>query len=247
MGLGNIRQPGIKELGSLRRTEQILRLLSQISLSDKTILDVACGPGLNTSRIAHLAKRAIGIDMQGSLLRQARRNAVALGAGSEFVYARAERLPFCDLSVDVVLIMEALEHMQSHDRVLQEAYRVLKDKSYLVVSVPNKLYPLEIHYIRIGKIIFKGFYGQIPFFSWAPSSVRKKFATAKVYTGKEITQAIEANGFAACEIQYGIFPRLDNLGSRRITKILDTLFTFLENNRFLNRFGMSIFVLAQKK
>jgi len=247
LGLGTIRRPRAEDLAIIKRTERVLGLLAHLSLADKTVLDVGCGNGVYTLSVAQVAQTAIGIDIERDRLREAQEDAVNLNASSKYVEANAECLPFLDSCCDVVMIIEALEHIKNPEIALKEAERVLKSQGYLVVSVPNRLYPLEMHYIRIGKTIIRGFYGQMPFFSWAPRFIRKRFQTARIYTKKEITEIIEENGFVACQVQYSAFPRLDMLGRKRITEFCDRFFTHLEHNAFFKQFGMLIFVLAQKR
>ena len=247
LGVGNIRRPRATDLGFIKRTELVLGLLTHLSLADKTVLDVGCGNGVYTLNIAKLAQTAIGMDIARDGLREAREDAEKLKVTAQFAIANAECLPIRDSSCDVVLVMEALEHIQNPETTLKEAKRVLKSQGYLVVSVPNRLYPLEIHYIRIGKTVIRGVYGQVPFFSWAPRYIRKRFQTARVYTKKEITEIIQETGLVACRVHYSAFPRLDMLGNKTITQLCDRFFTRLEHNAFFKQFGMVIFVLAQKR
>lgn len=247
LGLGNIRRARAEDLAVIKRTEQVLGLLAHLSLADKTVLEVGCGHGVHILSVAQVAQMAIGIDIALERVREAREDAADLNASAEFVRANAECLPFIDWCCDVVLVLEALEHIQNPENALKEAKRVLKSQGYLVISVPNRLYPFDMHSIRIGKTLISGFYGSVPFFSWAPRFIRKRFETARIYTKKEITEIIEENGFVACQVQYSAFPRLDMLGRKRITEFCDRFFTHLEHNAFFKQFGMLIFVLAQKR
>ena len=247
LGLGNLRRPRVEDLAVIKSTERVLGLLSHLSLDDKTVLDIGCGNGVYTLSLAKLVRRAIGIDIARDKLREAREDAIEFKANSIFALANTECLPFRDSCCDVVMIIEALEHIQNPEIALKEAERVLKNQGYLVVSVPNRLYPLEMHGMRVGRTVITGFHGSVPFFSWAPRFIRNKFETARIYTKKEITEIIESNGFTPCSVQYSILPRLDRLGSKRITGLCDKFFTCLEDNSFFRQFGMSIFVLAQKR
>jgi len=246
-GVGTIRRPIATDLAVIKRMERVLGLLTHLSLAYITVLDVGCGNGVYTLSMAKLAQTAIGIDIAGDRLKEALEDAEKLKVNTQFAIGNAECLPIHDSSCDVVLVMEALEHIENQETALKEAKRVLKSDGYLIVSVPNRLYPLEMHYIRIGKIIIRGFYGQIPFFSWAPRFIRKRFQTARIYSKKEITEIIQETGLVACGARYSAFPRLDTLDNKIITKLCDRLFTRLEHNAFFKQFGMLIFVLAQKR
>lgn len=56
------------------------------------------------------------------------------------VHADARTLPFRTASVDVVLLLEVLEHIPDTDSVLEEIQRVLKQDGRLYISVPF-IYP----------------------------------------------------------------------------------------------------------
>lgn len=241
------RRPIAEDISFKRRAKQVRRLLAHSSIDERIVLEVGCGNGVHTLDIAQVAKKAIGIDIKEEPIIVAQENRVRLNVNAEFGRANAECLPFRDSSCDVVLILEAMEHIQNPENALKEAKRVLKSSGLLLVSVPNKLYPLEMHGFKIGKIVFHGFYGSVPFFSWVPHLIRKRFETARIYTKREIVDIVKRNGFLIHQVEYSAYPRLDRLGSKRLTKLLDRFFPHLENNNFLKRFGMSIFVLAQKR
>lgn len=58
------------------------------------------------------------------------------------IFADACRLPLADQSVDVILLLEVLEHIPDHAQALAEAFRALKPGGKLYLSVPF-LYPLH--------------------------------------------------------------------------------------------------------
>lgn len=225
-----------------KRTKQVLR---HLSLKGKVTLDVGCGNGLYTIRFADAGHDIIGIDISERSLLEARKNKLQLNGSGEFIRACAENLPFQSSRFDVVLAMETLDHVQNQERALLEAGRVLRKDGYLVAYVPNRLYPLETHGFRIGKKVINGFHGSVPFFSWAPRFIRKRFETARIYSKGEIVGAMEKNGFIVREVDY-MYPPLDRLGGKFATASLRKLLAYLEGNPLTKRFGMSIFVLAQK-
>lgn len=246
LGLGKIRGSRAEDLAVTKRTEQILGLLAHLHLADKIVLEIGCGYGAHIMIMSRRVKIAIGIDIAQGPLRYAKEQQSTY-ISAKLVRANAELLPFRDSCFDVALVLEVLEHVQNPRDVLEEAMRSLKSQGYLVVSVPNRRYPLEMHGMRIGKTVFTGFHGSVPFLSWAPRFIRNTFETARIYTKKEITEIIEESGFVVCQVQYSILPRLDRLGSKRITEFCERFFTRLENNVFFKQFGMSIFVLAIKR
>ena len=165
---------------------------------------------------------------------------------SEFIRASAENLPFYNSCFDVVIAIETLEHVKNQERALQEASRVLRKDGYLVTYVPNRLYPLETHGLTIGNKMIHGFHGSVPFFSWAPRFMRERFETARIYSKGEIVGTIERNGFIVQEVHY-MYPPLDGLNNQFAKAILRRYLAYLEGKSLTKRFGMSIFVLAQKR
>lgn len=243
-GLGAPSASSIDDFAVEKRRRQILKY---ISLEGKAILDAGCGNGLYTLTLANLAKESIGVDIRQVVLIEAIKNKARLNRNTEFIQALAESLPLHDSSFDVVLLIEMLEHVRSEERVLAEAKRVLKNEGYLLIYVPNKLYPFDEHGVRIGQRNIKGLYGgSIPFFSWCPQLIRKKFERARIYTKGQIVKLVEEHGFTVQDVDY-MYPPLDRLRGESRKDVLRKFMLVLECNRFLKRFGMSIFVLAQKR
>jgi ubiquinone/menaquinone biosynthesis C-methylase UbiE len=117
----------------------------------KTILDVGCGEGVLTERLARTLPRAqvTGLDIGGAGLEsewdaRTRRNC-AFRAGS--VYS----LPFEDGSFELVCAFETLEHLERPQDGLAELKRVAS--RHLVLSVPREplwrvLNMLSFRYLR---------------------------------------------------------------------------------------------------
>lgn len=243
-GLGVSSAASIDDFAVEKRKTQILK---HISLGGKTMLDIGCGNGLYTLALASLAKKTVGIDIRQEVLMQATINKTEIGREVEFIRGAAESLPLCGSIFDAVLFIEVLEHVQSEEGVLREANRVLRNGGYLLIYVPNKLYPFDEHGLRIGQRNLKGLYGgSIPFFSWCPQLIRNKFENARIYTEGQIVRLVERHGFIIQTVDY-IYPPLDRLGSEIAKRVLRKLLSVLDHNRFLKRFGMSIFIVAQKR
>lgn len=242
-GLGASTASRISDLAIEKRTSQISGYLR---LGGKDVLDVGCANGLYTMKFADLCQDIIGIDISEEALIEARKNKLQLHGSGEFIRATAEDLPFHNSCFDVVITIETLEHVQDPGRALKEASRVLREDGYLVAYVPNRLYPLETHGLRIGKKVFRGFHGSVPFFSWAPKFVRNRFERARIYNKREIVGIIERNAFIVREVAY-MYPPLDRLSSRFARALLRRFMAYLERNSLTTRFGMSIFLVAQKR
>lgn len=105
-----------------------------------TLLDCGCGPGQITVGLAKalLPGRVTGIDLDATVLDQARRRARDAGqANVEFREASVFDLPFPDESFNVVYCHALLCHLPAPQGALAEAWRVLKPGGLVAVSEPD--------------------------------------------------------------------------------------------------------------
>ena len=93
------------------------------------VLDVGCGNGRTSFKLADLGPRILGFDVSYRLVRQAIDEAISrriLGRVGFFV-ADAHRFPVVDEAVDGVLLYGVLHHVPNPRRALHEGARVLRD------------------------------------------------------------------------------------------------------------------------
>lgn len=92
------------------------------------ILDVGCGTGEITSRLAALYPEAslVGVDLIARHLALAREHAAAFGARIDFREADAFALPFADASFDLVVCRHMLQAVPRPDAAMAEMVRVLR-------------------------------------------------------------------------------------------------------------------------
>jgi ubiquinone/menaquinone biosynthesis C-methylase UbiE len=104
----------------------------------QTVLDLGSGAGIDcflAAREVGPAGRVIGVDMTPEMISRARANAEKGGyANVEFRLGEIEALPVADATVDVIISNCVLNLSPEKDRVLTEAYRVLKPGGRVVVS-----------------------------------------------------------------------------------------------------------------
>jgi 2-polyprenyl-6-hydroxyphenyl methylase/3-demethylubiquinone-9 3-methyltransferase len=110
-------------LGYMRRV-----LVEELAVEPrgKRCLDVGCGGGLLAEEFAKLGCRVTGVDLSERSLETARAHAQQEGLHIEYMAAPAEDLPFDDDAFDLVYCCDVLEHVQSVERSVAEAARVLK-------------------------------------------------------------------------------------------------------------------------
>lgn len=98
-------------------------------------LEVACGAGMGLGYLSQTARRLVGGDCEAGLLARARahyRDRVPL------LRLDAHALPFADRSFDVVVLFEAIYYLDSPDRFVEEARRILRPHGRLVICTANK-------------------------------------------------------------------------------------------------------------
>lgn len=103
----------------------------------RTVLDFGCGSGENSLVLARRGARVVGVDLSESLLRLARRRLEVNGVaeGARFVAGSAHDLPLAARSVDLVLGIAILHHLDL-DLVSKEVRRVLKPGGRAIFQEP---------------------------------------------------------------------------------------------------------------
>ncbi len=114
-------QEGFTDGADPEYEEQILPLIEQFLHGARRILDVGCGEGQVSRRIAGLGGEVVGIDPTAAQIRLAyRRRGTA-----RFIRAQSERIPCSDASFDAVVLCLALEHVDPFEPAILEVARVL--------------------------------------------------------------------------------------------------------------------------
>jgi 2-polyprenyl-3-methyl-5-hydroxy-6-metoxy-1,4-benzoquinol methylase len=145
--------------------QQVLATMSPFltcAESDIELLDVGCGYGFTTLELAKRCRRVVGIEPNHALYEAA----VALRSGSgqanlEIRHASADELLDGE-AFDVVVLDNVLEHIADQERALERISAALKPRGAILIIVPNKLWPLEVHY-------------DLPFLSYLPLFLANRY------------------------------------------------------------------------
>ncbi len=105
-------------------------------VTDKKVLDAACGTGYGASILADAgASAVVGIDRAAHVIEFARAQAQE---PATFQVADLLDLPFANGTFDVAVCFEAIEHVDPPERALDELCRVLLPDGVLAISSPNR-------------------------------------------------------------------------------------------------------------
>jgi SAM-dependent methyltransferase len=120
------------------------------------VLEIGSGFGLTTIALSKYYQSTVGIEPSTDLYN----HAVALKGqmiNVEFrnygVYEHSEPHRY-----DLAVLDNVLEHLENHERALDIIFETLRPSGLLFILVPNKLWPIEVHY-------------HLPFLSYLPLPV----------------------------------------------------------------------------
>lgn len=131
-------------LGEERNEAQSAHLQEKIPLDRRRILDLGCGAGYWTRRLADRHGFCAGVDFGVEFLRKARSIHQVPVLQGDF-----HHLPLPDRCFDTVYADNVLEHSADPGRLLAEIHRVLDRRGLLVAAVPpdarNPRFPVSDH------------------------------------------------------------------------------------------------------
>lgn len=137
------------EVPGQRATKEQLRMLytryafARQHSEGKDVLEIGCGPGIGLSYISKKAKSLIAGDRDPFVLDLAR-YAVDKKSEIRLLEFDAEETPFEKNSFDLLILFEAIYFLNSAQRFLSEAHRLLRSEGNILVSTVNPDWP-EFH------------------------------------------------------------------------------------------------------
>jgi ubiquinone/menaquinone biosynthesis C-methylase UbiE len=100
-------------------------------------LDIGCGEGYNTRLLAKRGARVTAIDIAEVFIQHATQSEEQEPLGIDYRVASAVELPFGDATFDFAVGFMSFMDIPETDRVLTEAYRVLKPGGFLQFSIEH--------------------------------------------------------------------------------------------------------------
>jgi len=102
----------------------------------KQVLDLACGSGYGSALLAQHARHVWAIDLDENTILGASKDWG--GANVSYIRGDAAQLPFRSGSMDLVVAMEALEHIKDQEKLVWEISRVCCASGVALISTPNR-------------------------------------------------------------------------------------------------------------
>jgi SAM-dependent methyltransferase len=109
-------------------------------------LDVGPGPGGNAAVLRDLGWQVTGVELTEVGAR------LCAERGLDVVRGDATRLPVADQSIDLVMSTDVWEHVEDHETVAAESFRVLRPGGRLLVAVPAGMEMWSGHDVALGHV-----------------------------------------------------------------------------------------------
>ncbi|MDD2660836.1 MAG: class I SAM-dependent methyltransferase [Methylococcales bacterium] len=129
------------------------RMLPETKNHYTAILDIGCGRGQSLQLLDEYFNPDTinGIEIDESLLNEARKRAKKCRGRVDLITGNAEIMPYPDQSFDMVFCHQSFHHIVQHEKAMQEFYRVLKPGGVLLFAESCKKF---IHSLSI-RLLFR--------------------------------------------------------------------------------------------
>jgi 2-polyprenyl-6-hydroxyphenyl methylase/3-demethylubiquinone-9 3-methyltransferase len=125
------------------------RILQQLRIPGRAVLDVGCGGGFLAEEFARDGFEVTGIDPSAKSVAAARKHAAESGLDIRYEVGRGEAMPFPDGTFDLVACCDVLEHVDDLERVIREVSRLLKPGGVFLYDTVNRTWLAKIALIKI--------------------------------------------------------------------------------------------------
>lgn len=106
--------------------------LTSLNAQHQRVLDVGCGTGIMSAKLAATGRQVLGIDLSPAMVRRAGRKRTA---HLDFTIGDAEHLPVKDVVFDALVNLISFHHYPHPERALAEFHRVLRPGGRLVLVI----------------------------------------------------------------------------------------------------------------
>ena len=139
--------------GKLLYGEHLVRYEALLPfVKDKRVLDLASGSGYGTQALSTVAKHVYGVDYDHDAIAYAQANYGSKNI--EYKQGDATKIPLPDNSIDVMVSLETIEHIEDYEAFLKEINRVLVDDGVAFISTPNDIESPEGNHYHVHEFDF---------------------------------------------------------------------------------------------
>lgn len=216
------------------RAEYLWTLFSEHSGNTETTdyCDIGIGLGYNTLVFGQKADRIVAIDVKFGKEAMARTRRKA-----HLIVADARSLPIRAEVFNVTSLFSVVEHAKNVELTIREALRILKPKGYLLVQIPNKFFPVDLH-------------TGLPFVFFLPAKLRSRIVRSMGYPwladidipnlDRLIKAVLKGNARSEIDVRKIIYP--DSVVWPRLL----TFYRIARKTHFLDLVPMGYFLIVHK-
>jgi len=121
------------------------RLLSGITIKDRSILDVGCGYGVFSMAITQHGAQVTSLDLSKRATEIAKDVSEKLNIKIAIIQGDAQNIPCVSSVFDMIVSCETLEHMPDLRKALAEMFRCIKLGGCMLLTFPNVINPIGIY------------------------------------------------------------------------------------------------------
>lgn len=120
-----------------------------------TVLDLGCGGGLTAEALARRGAKVIGVDPGEKSLAVAHKHAQPADLAIDYRPGVGEAIPLEAQSVDRIVCVDVLEHVENLEQVLREVHRVLRPQGLFFFTTVNRNWLSSFLSITMAEYIFR--------------------------------------------------------------------------------------------
>lgn len=141
------------------KAKKIISILQkEITIENKTILEIGSGYGYIINQFQKRGSYAIGIDKSINLVRSAKNN----NTNCEYICGDGALIPIEHNSIDVIILNHVIEHIKYKEKLMKECNRILRKEGVIYIATPNKHFFLDPH-------------TKIPFFGYMSEKIHDRY------------------------------------------------------------------------
>lgn len=200
-------------LGSIGIDRRLALLDGIRPLRGRSVLDIGCGNGSYTERLAAGFDRVVGVEVERARLEDFSTRLADRPDRDRFELRleSAEALSDPDGSFDAVIAVETLEHVVDAEAAAAEAFRVLRPGGAFYITVPNRGFPFETHSFMVrGRERRSKWY---PFVPWV-KPLHRRISTARNYRPADLRALLGPLGLREVGTTF-LMPPLERWGPGR--------------------------------